>query len=481
MDPRNNPAGKQQLLDPDISSNLKIDNLKNYRIWQIPPLPSPETAMRSLLFFRPLLLGLFALLVGCGGAGDMANSPPGVDGFSRPATTASGLPLGLVAPTPLGLAISTAPTVDRATLMAWAEANYVDYFRGTPTDGTYGPYDYRYYPATGNYIGLDVDKVYVLGPITDNELMFVGTLASFACQIYPNCIPGGTSVPSTSPWETSGNVHNLLKTWLAEKSIGTTGSGGMYMAREDGTLYYDIDGRLRGLISQAPDPCVVEVTPEGHISYNGITYKYEPNSGATNTTGATTARLYGWSTETQTATHFFVEIDKTRGFLRSMTENTPAYPKAAMLQEVCDWGKLGISSRFPLLGTFFNTSGRFAGTVKSIIPDNTSKPLPTAVRLGASCQIVINNAGQATVNVGGLELPVFSTYDTSGEPGTFKTMLSANPFLQPEITYALQFSISPSFDGTFIVHFPTVRYWDLGDYPSFSASYGVACVTSRVS
>ena len=434
--------------------------------------------MKVWTSLKTLKIALLFFMVGCGGGVDIGSNSPGVDGFAKSPIAASGrTALGAsAAPTVSGS--TTTPTIERATLLAWAESTYKDYFHGAASDGKYGPYDYRFYAATGNYIGFDVDKVYVLGPLTDNELVLVGTLAHFACIILPNCGLSNTTQP-TSSWVTTGNVHNLLKTWAAGGLQTVTGARATYMAMDDGSLRYDLDGKLRGLISSDGE-CSYSITAEGHIAYNGITYKYEPASGSTDTKNATKARLYSWNTTTNTVSKTFVEIDKTKLFLLKQTENSTEYPTAAKMADVCDSGKLGIASRFPTLGTFFNSGGTYTGEIRDIITDSGNTALPSNIRRGAACKIVINGAGQASVTLGTSQIPTFLTYDTSADNSDLRTMLSNNPFITPETTYALQFTLAPVFDGTFIVRLPKLVYWDLDASPSFSSSYYVFCVTSKI-
>jgi hypothetical protein len=71
-----------------------------------------------------------------------------------------------------------APTVD--ALMDWAQRVYPDFFPGSARTQFYAPYDYRYYEASGNYIGVSSERVYVLGPVSGGQLLDVGALADFA-------------------------------------------------------------------------------------------------------------------------------------------------------------------------------------------------------------------------------------------------------------------------------------------------------------
>ena len=50
----------------------------------------------------------------------------------------------------------------------------------------YGTFTYRYYYATGNYLGVLNGYVYVFGPATYFQMLPVGELSSFYCSVY-NC------------------------------------------------------------------------------------------------------------------------------------------------------------------------------------------------------------------------------------------------------------------------------------------------------
>lgn len=79
---------------------------------------------------------------------------------------------------------TTTTAVTSAQLFAWAAATYPSYFAGTPTSGQYLQYDYRFYPGSGNFLAVDnTGAVYVVGPISGNSLLKVGTLADFASVI----------------------------------------------------------------------------------------------------------------------------------------------------------------------------------------------------------------------------------------------------------------------------------------------------------
>lgn len=87
------------------------------------------------------------------------------------------------------------PTVPEATaLFDWAESTYPQFFPGPQTNLTSAPYVYRHYPATGNYVGVDGDDVYILGPVSGGGLLHVGKRADFACLVHPaSCEPAAVA------------------------------------------------------------------------------------------------------------------------------------------------------------------------------------------------------------------------------------------------------------------------------------------------
>jgi len=103
--------------------------------------------------------------------------------------------------TPRAAAQAVPPALDAATLLNWAPTAYPQYFNGASSDGVatipgYGTFTYRYWPATGNYIGVLPDgSVYVDGPVSANQVEEVGSLQAFTCTVY-DC--GDCSGPASS-------------------------------------------------------------------------------------------------------------------------------------------------------------------------------------------------------------------------------------------------------------------------------------------
>jgi hypothetical protein len=123
------------------------------------------------------------LLVSCGGG--------------EPAVPQTAAPQRAAAQAPLAANILSA-----TALFDWAAAHYSQFFAGGYLDGTLGPYQYRHFPLTGNYVGVGDDgQVYV--KFGANEPFAVGSLASFECQVYPSNCPV-TTPPASDAVALSG-------------------------------------------------------------------------------------------------------------------------------------------------------------------------------------------------------------------------------------------------------------------------------------
>ncbi|MBH9579222.1 DUF1800 domain-containing protein [Inhella proteolytica] len=78
---------------------------------------------------------------------------------------------------------------DAQTLMDWAERAYPQYFPSHESNREEAPYTYRYYPGTGNYLGVADGAVYIFGPVSGNTLTRVGQLSDFSAQVFPRFAP----------------------------------------------------------------------------------------------------------------------------------------------------------------------------------------------------------------------------------------------------------------------------------------------------
>ena len=90
-------------------------------------------------------------------------------------------------------------------VFSFAEAKFPSIFTGLPTSGQFQQYNYRYYPASGNFLAVDtLGSVFILGPYTGGVLSTVGPAASFETaileweKVVKPIIPSMNSVSVTS-------------------------------------------------------------------------------------------------------------------------------------------------------------------------------------------------------------------------------------------------------------------------------------------
>lgn len=114
-----------------------------------------------------LLSTVAAVLAACGCGGDDSRTLP-ADGS---------LPVRALA--------APKTTISVEDLMNWAQREYPAYFPDNAQTGVWEGYQYRFYPSTGNYLGVFGNDVRVLGPITGGMLTQVGTMDDFKCRVAP--------------------------------------------------------------------------------------------------------------------------------------------------------------------------------------------------------------------------------------------------------------------------------------------------------
>ncbi|MBH9579307.1 hypothetical protein [Inhella proteolytica] len=106
---------------------------------------------------------------------------------------------------------ATAPmTVNE--LFDWAELRYSNFFPSKQSTRSLSPYQYRYYPESGNHVAVTASdgKVWVQGPMSDGALLYVGQMADFVCLVKPlteGCAPPKTCNAPAS-WVVAGNTCN---------------------------------------------------------------------------------------------------------------------------------------------------------------------------------------------------------------------------------------------------------------------------------
>lgn len=112
--------------------------------------------------------------------------------------------------------LASAKTPTAETLLNWAERTYPQFFPGQKTTRSLAPYLYRYYPETGNYVGVTGTQVAILGPVSNGVLQIVGQLTDFACLVTPrDCV-----VPVVERVAASSGVTKIV---LPDGRVGLLG------------------------------------------------------------------------------------------------------------------------------------------------------------------------------------------------------------------------------------------------------------------
>jgi hypothetical protein len=176
-----------------------------------------------------LLQAAVLALVACGGGSDTDTAS--TDGRKSPTAAAR---VGKFRP------------VDATALMDWAEINYPQFFPTHEENKTLDPYIYRYYPDTENYLGLAGDDIYVLGPVSGKVLLKVGTVADFACRVYPidNCSPTLTGTAASGKPLINATV--TVKDATGRVLAATTDASGNYSLPDVSTLQWPVLARVEG-------------------------------------------------------------------------------------------------------------------------------------------------------------------------------------------------------------------------------------------
>lgn len=99
-------------------------------------------------------------------------------------------------------ALATAPTrlVTVDELFDWAEVAFKVYFPSPRSTLRLASYTYRYYPESQNHLAVSDGLVYVQGPISGGELLFVGSVEQFTCMAKPSLCGAPQDCAPVSQW-----------------------------------------------------------------------------------------------------------------------------------------------------------------------------------------------------------------------------------------------------------------------------------------
>jgi hypothetical protein len=193
---------------------------------------------------------LATLLGGCGGGEEAA-----------PASPQAKAPLAQQAP----IVFPVVPTADG--VMDWIEQNYANHFPSHQASLPYLNLVYRYYSATGNYLAVVGEDIYVVGPVTGGAPLFVGTLTQASCIVYPqNCVPAVSGTMASGAAAIGATVTIVDSTNTSVTT--TTGAGGVFSASTAGMTGpflirgHAISGQMMfGFTADARTHTVANITP----------------------------------------------------------------------------------------------------------------------------------------------------------------------------------------------------------------------------
>jgi hypothetical protein len=142
---------------------------------------------------------LALLVASCGGGGDAATGTTATSTASEPLLGSPG-PLRMATPQ----ALASAQPFTTATLFDWGQQNFPQFFGGSGIDGVVGPFSYRFYTQTQTFLAVSSDDggVYVKGPVSGNQLVFLAPLSLLTCATNPGACPavavGGSATGTVS-------------------------------------------------------------------------------------------------------------------------------------------------------------------------------------------------------------------------------------------------------------------------------------------
>ena len=195
------------------------------------------------------------VLAGCGGG------EPESAALSAPRRAA-------LAAAPPNLALPTKALFD------WAETAYPKFFPSHAATEISGPYEYRYYPESGNYVGVAGDDVFVLGPISAQKLLRVGSREEFRCRVLPQeCVEiyprsGYTAKLSSLAHGVAGNVAVIDARTIRITGFRYDGTGPLvyiYLGRDNSFAAFDSGRAIGAVLQRRPyvDETIDVQLPEG--------------------------------------------------------------------------------------------------------------------------------------------------------------------------------------------------------------------------
>jgi alpha-tubulin suppressor-like RCC1 family protein len=78
-----------------------------------------------------------------------------------------------------------AAPLEADAVMDWAEQAFPAFFPSAQPSQTLAPYRFRFYPETATYLGIAGPDIFVLGPAFGPDVLAVGPMEAFRCEVVP--------------------------------------------------------------------------------------------------------------------------------------------------------------------------------------------------------------------------------------------------------------------------------------------------------
>lgn len=166
-------------------------------------------------------------------------------------------------------------TITADQFFAWAQTNFAAFFPGSPATTTSTGFVFRAY-SSGNAIavttsvlsGLPAGTILILGPVTGNALVPLGTLSGFNCTVAPaNCTP-----TNPNPGGGGGNYADCLSTELLK--TGNTYQIDLTATAPNGSLSttnkYTVNGQVAFKGNTATELVIDTTVTASSISVLGV-------------------------------------------------------------------------------------------------------------------------------------------------------------------------------------------------------------------
>ena len=159
-------------------------------------------------------------------------------------------------------------------LFDWAESAYPQFFPKHQATLVSAPYEYRHYSDSGNYLGVAGNDVYVFGPISQQQLLRVGSREDFRCRVQPQtCIDiypraGHTAKLSSLAHGVAGTVTIVDARTIRITGFRYDGTGPLvyvYLGRDNSFAAFNSGRAIGAVLQRRPyvDETIDVQLPEG--------------------------------------------------------------------------------------------------------------------------------------------------------------------------------------------------------------------------